>query len=228
MLIAPARQALSPRNVVLSDLRDKIEALEGAPRRLARTIPICDGIDAALPGNGLPLGCIHEIKGNAANVIAFAGLLAARIPRKGAVLYIEPARSFYPLGLLPYGIKLEHWVHIRARREKDLVWTVLEGLRCPQINAVLTVMKSADLTFSRRLQLAAESSGATGFVFGNTASAITRWRVSPLKNSVWSLDLLYSRGGRPGTWQVAWRDGVLATVPSEQHLRVFAETALAG
>jgi protein ImuA len=226
--MAPARQVLSPKNVVLSDLREKVEALEGSPRRYARTIPVSNGIDGALPGHGLPLGCIHEIKGNPACVIAFAGLLSARIPRQGAIFYIEPARSLYPLGLLPYGVPLDRWVHIQARRQKDLVWTVLEALRCPQVNAVLTVLPSADLTFSRRLQLAAESSGATGFIFGNAASAITRWRVSPVKNSIWSLDLLYCRGGRPGTWQVAWRNGVLENLPSEHNSRGFGETALAG
>lgn len=211
MLIAPTREVHAP-NVVLSDLRDKIGALEGAPRRFGRTISVCDAINDTLAGRGLPLGCIHEIKGNPASVIAFAGLLSSRIPRPGAVLYIEPALSFYPLGLLPYGVNLQQWVHVRARRERDLIWTVLEGLRCPQVNAVLANLKVADLTFSRRLQLAAESSGATGFLFGNMASAITRWRVSSIRNFGWSLDLLYCRGGRPDHWNVVWRNGQLEPI----------------
>jgi protein ImuA len=228
MLIAPARQVLPSTPDVLSQLREKVEALEGAPRRFAHTISVCEAIDQALPGGGLPLGCVHEVKGSPANVIAFAGLLSSRIPSKGTVFYIEPARSLYPLGLLPYGVSQQQWIHVRARRQKDLVWTVLEALRCPQVNAVLAVMQSADLTFSRRLQLAAESSGATGFLFGNAASAITRWRVSPARSSVWSVDLIYCRGGRPGTWQVAWRNSVLelATRPMQRELTV--ETALAG
>ena len=228
MLIAPARQVHSSTADVFSQLRETVQALEGA-RRFARTISVCDAIDEALPGGGLPLGCVHEVKGSPANAIAFAGLLSARIPGKGAVLYIEPARSLYPLGLLPYDVALQHWIHVRARRQKDLVWSVLEALRCPHINAVLAVMQSADLTFSRRLQLAAESSGATGFLFGNAASAITRWRVSPVRNSIWSVDLVYCRGGRPGTWQFTWQDGALelATRPMQREL-IVETAALAG
>jgi protein ImuA len=227
MLIAPTRE-VHASNAVLSDLREKIGNLEGAPRRFAQTVPVCESINDALPGCGLPLGCVHEVKGNPASVIAFAGLLSARIPRQGAVFYIEPQRSFYPLGLLPYGVNLQQWVHVRARRQRDLVWTVLEALRCPQVNAVLAALQTADLTFSRRLQLAAESSGATGFLFGNMASAITRWRVSSLRNSVWSLELLYSRGGRPGTWNVTWRNGQLLTARPVQREQIVAKEALAG
>jgi protein ImuA len=206
MLLAPAREVHAYK---VSQLREQIGNLEGAPRRFARTISVCDAIDNALPGHGLPLGCVHEIKGNPASVIAFAGLLSARIPRQGAIFYIESQRSLYPLGLLPYGVNLQQWVHIRARRQRDLVWAVLEALRCPQVNAVLAALQTADLTFSRRLQLAAESSGATGFLFGNMASAITRWRISSIRNFGWSLELLYCRGGRPGNWKVTWRNGQL-------------------
>lgn len=197
------------QDAVLSQLREKIGTLEGAFQRFTQTISGCDFIDDALPGRGLPLGCVHELKGNFASAIAFGALLSARIPRKGAVLYIAPDRSFYPLGLLPYGVDLQHWVHVRAKRPRDLAWTVLEALRCPQVSTVLAVMQTADLTFSRRLQLAAESSGATAFFLGNAASAITRWRVSSISNFGWSVELLYCRGGRPGNWQVAWRNGQL-------------------
>jgi protein ImuA len=228
MLIAPAREVQPAPAAVLSQLREKVAALEGAPRRLARVIPVCHGIDDALPGGGLPLGCIHEINGNPGTAIAFAGLLCARIQRPGAVFFIEPARSLYPLGLLPFGVNLDRWIHVRARRAKDLAWTVLEALRCPEVAVVLAAMKSADLTFSRRLQLAAENSGATGFLFGNAASAITRWRIKPLKNGVWSLDLLYCRGGRSATWQVAWRNGRLENLTPEESKFGYAETALAG
>ena len=200
MLIAPD---------AVAQLREQISDLEGAPRRFARKVSVCDLVDDALPGHGLPLGCVHEIKGNPAGAIAFASLLSARVSQKGAVFYIAPDRSFYPLGLLPYSVNLRQWIHVRARRPQDLAWTVLEALRCSQVNAVLAVMQSADLTFSRRLQLAAESSGATGFLLGNAASAITRWRVASVKNSGWQLDLLYCRGGRPGSWNVAWRNGRL-------------------
>jgi protein ImuA len=226
----------------LAHLRKKIDRLEGVHRRFARTASICGIIDNSLPCNGLPLGGIHEIKGSSlACAIAFASLLAARIPQKGAILYAAPDRLLSPLGLLPYGVKLERWIHVCARRPEDLAWTVLEAIRCPQMSAVLTVMKAADLTFCRRLQLAAESSGATGFLLGNGASspagsAITRWRVSSVNGpsgrgfgeAFWDLELLYCRGGRPGKWRVAWRHGVLVPTRPVQRVQLAAEAALAG
>jgi protein ImuA len=125
-------------------------------------------------------------------------------------------------------VNLQQYVHVRARRQRDLVWTVLEALRCPQTNAVLAALQMADLTFSRRLQLAAESSGATGFLFGNMASAITRWQVSSIRNFGWSLELLYCRGGRPSSWQVTWRNGQLESARPIQRERIITKEALAG
>lgn len=207
----------------LSQLQEQIDRLEGTQRRKLRTAPLCDFIDKALPYNGLPLGCIHEVKSrDLASAIAFAALLSARILATGSILYVAPDRSLYPPGLLPYGIRLEQWLHIFARQPDDLIWTVSEAIRCPQVNAVLAVMKKTDLALCRRLQLAAESSGATGFLLGNAtsapvASAITRWRISSVNGpagrgfdeAFWELELSYCRGGRPGKWMVAWRNGRL-------------------
>jgi protein ImuA len=207
----------------LSQLREQIECLEGVQRRRLRTVPICGYIDKALPYNGLPLGCIHEMKArHLAGAIAFAALLAARIPGEGPLLFAAPDRSFYPLGLLPYACQPKRWLHVTARRPEDLIWTVSEAVRCPRINAVLAIMPKTDFTFCRRLQLAAESSGTTGFLLGNASSApassaITRWRVSSVNGppgrgfdeAFWELELSYCRGGRPGKWTVAWRSGGL-------------------
>ena len=234
----------------LANLKEKINKLEGINRRFAHTVPVSDGIDGSLPYRGLPLGCVHEIKGSSlASAIAFASLLSARISRRGAILYVTPDHSFYPLGLLPYHVKLEQWIDASARCSRDLAWTVLEAIRCPQVSAVLAVVKAADLNFCRRLQLAAESSGATGFLLGNTtsssvASAITRWRVSSVISPpargfdeiFWELELLYCRSGRPGKWMAAWRNGKLETLGSlselttrpMQRVTLVSENALAG
>jgi protein ImuA len=251
MLVLPSQKAVVPSPAaVLAHLREKIDRLEGVQCRFANTAPVCDIIDAALPYRGLPLGCVHELKGaNIASSIAFASLLSARIPRKGAILYVAPDRSFYPLGLLCGDVKLEQWIHVSVRRSKDLAWTVLEALRCPAVMAVLAVIKAADLTFCRRLQLAAESSGATGFLLNDAASspvasAITRWRISSIKGPsgrgfgevFWKLELLYCRGGRPGKWPIVWRHGRLeplgpfTEIPTRSihRIELASETTLAG
>ena len=123
--------------------------------------------------------------------------------------------------------------------QRDIAWAVMEALRCSQVSAVIALLDGLDLTASRRLQLAAENSGATGFFLGNSASTpvaapITRWKISPLPGkpgqrfdeTVWNLDLLYCRGGRPGTWRIEWKNQELAAaVTSASSAQPFQATA---
>jgi len=224
-------------NPVLDTLRQRITSLEESRRRLSRTIPIADAVDHWLPHGGLSAGCIHEIKGTSlANAIAFSAILSSRVAGdQGHILYIAPDRSLHPLGLLPYGVNLDQVLHVSTRRLQDLAWAVMEALRCSQVRAVIALLHGLDLAESRRLQLAAEASGATGFLLGHAASApiaapITRWKISSVvckpghrfDEPVWSLDLLYCRGGRPRKWILEWHDRKLnpiLTRPVEQPAR---------
>lgn len=192
---------------------------------MGRSVSISGEIDSGLPFHGLPLGCVHEVQSPGLVCgTAFAALLASRIPPpSGQMVLVAPGRSFHPLGLLPYGVRPERWIHVSARSHLDLAWTVLEALRCPQVNAVLAVVKTADLTLCRRFQLAAEGSGATGFLLTDPgarpaiASVITRWRIASVPAPAgatfgephWNIDLTYCRGGRPAQWRAAWREGRL-------------------
>lgn len=214
-------------NPVIEKLRQRINCIEEVQRRFSRTVSITDEIDRWLPFGGLPVGCIHEVKGaNLAGAVAFASLLSARIAgNEGNILYIVPDRSHNPLGLLPYGVNLDRVVYVFARHPQSLIEAVLEALRCPQVDSVIALVDHLDLTGSRKLQLAAEASHAAGFLIGNSkntsiAAPITRWKVSParsragqrLHEPVWMLELLYSRGGRPGQWMVEWSGQELHTV----------------
>lgn len=249
----PSRQVPAPDRIAL--LRGRIEPLLEIQRRFSRTISVSGEIDAELPYHGLPLGCVHEVCGSSlACETAFASLLSARISAaSGQIVYATSDRSVYPLGLLPYGIQLDRWIHVSVRRSQDLAWAVLEALRCPQVSAVLAVMKTADLTLCRRFQLAAEGSGATGFLLDSAASksatsiasVITRWQISSVKappgssftEPCWEIGLSYCRGGRPGQWTTVWRNGQLellvspsqATAPKPaQRMQLVYPNTLAG
>ena len=209
-------------------LRKQMDGLLSGQRRFSKTISISNEIDAWIPWRGLPLGCIHQAGGPAlAGGIAFAALLAARIPSSsGEIVYAAPGRGLHPLGLLPYGIRPERLIQVTARRAQNLAWAVLEALRCPQVGGVLAVLRSADLTLCRRFQLAAEENGTTGFLLyeeaspaaaSSVASVITRWRIdstqappgSAFEEPCWDIELPYCRGGQPGRWSMAWRNGQL-------------------
>lgn len=231
-----------PAKTTIDILRQRISYHEETQRRFSRTIPIADMVDAWLPYGGLPAGCIHEIKGTSlTNAITFSAILSSRLAGdKGNLLYIAPDQALHPLGLLPYGLKLSQILYVSARRSQDLAWAVMEALRCSQVSAVIALINGLDLTESRRLQLAAECSGATGFFVGNTASApiaspITRWKVSSLigkpaqrfDEPIWALDLLYCRGGRPGNWTLEWRDQKLNTIQTRP-MKLVPREAMAG
>ena len=226
----------------LEKLRERLGCLEETHRRSSPIIPIAYAVDHWMPHGGLPAGCIHEVKGGSlASALAFSAILSARIAgAQGNIVYISPDHSLYLLGLLPYGIRLNQFLLVSVRRSQDLCWALMEALRCPQVSAVMTVLDGVDLTDSRRLQLAAESSGATGFLLGHASSApiaapITRWKVSPnvgkpgqrFDEPAWTLDLLYCRGGRPGSWTIEWRNQRLSTVFNQLAAQTTRE-ALAG
>lgn len=232
-----------PRHTALEKLREQLGCLEGTQARFSKTVPIADAVDRWMPCGGLPTGCIHEVKGaSLAGVLAFSAILSARIAgEQGNIAYIAPDRSLHPLGLLPYGIKLDRLLFVSVRRPQDLAWALLEALRCSQVSAAMAVLDSADLTASRRLQLAAESSGATGFLLGRTSTAsitapITRWKIAArvgnpgqrFDEPVWAIDLLYCRGGRPGSWTLEWRDQRLSTLFNQRLSTQTRREALAG
>jgi protein ImuA len=99
-----------------------------------------------------------------------------------------------------------------------------EGLRCNGFGAVMGELAKLPMNASRRLQLAAETSGVTGIairrfrrpadaaLFGEPTAAVTRWRVSVRPSSPlpvpgvgrprWFLELLRCRGGESAAFEV--------------------------
>lgn len=224
-----------PSHPALEKLREQLGNIESRAR-FSKTISVADAVDRWLPHGGLPVGCIHEVKSaSLASGLAFCSILTARIAgEQGNILYISSDRTLHPLGLIPYGIKLDKLLLVSIRRSQDLAWASLEALRCSQVSAVITMLDSADLTSSRRLQLAAENSGVTGFFLGRSTAAsiaapITRWKISACTGNpeqrfdepVWAVDLLYCRGGQPGNWTIEWRNQRLSTLSSRLRPRNY-------
>ncbi len=226
----------------LEKLREQLGYLE-CTNRFSKTVPVADAVDRWLPHGGLPTACIHEVKSaSLASALAFCSILSARIAgEQGNIVYLSSDRTLHPLGLLPYGVKLDRLLLVSVRRSQDLAWALLEALRCSQVSAVMAMLDDADLTSSRRLQLAAENSGATGFLLGRStvaaiASPITRWKISALVGNpeqrfdepIWTVDLLYCRSGRPGSWTIEWRNQRLSTLFNRQVSMPTKREAMAG
>lgn len=233
----PAPLPASSKAALLAELRTRIRRLEGMGGEEGGTLPFgVPELDAALPDGGLPLGCLHAVAAEDRGAgTAFAAALLARLAaaRDAPVLWIVRGRDLHAAGLAAYGLTPDRLIAVRAVREADALWAMEEALRCKRLSAVLGETGRLDLTASRRLQLAAEAGGVTGVLLtsgeeraGGASAAVTRWRVAPAPSAPvlgvaggepgvgeprWRLDLLRCRGGRPGSWEVGWRDGALVS-----------------
>jgi protein ImuA len=112
------------------------------------------------------------------------------------------------------------------------LWAMEEALRAPSVGLVCAEIEEMDLTTSRRLQLAAETSGGLGLLLRRApatgrenapppTASVSRWRITSRPGSPaeaawlparlpgqprWQVELLRARGGQPRSWQLEWRD----------------------
>jgi protein ImuA len=217
-------------NPQLRALRQRIRALEQG-RLCGHALPFeLAAVDAALPSGGLALGALHEIMGAGADeedgavAAAFAAALLARLSRRhgGSVLWCLQSDDLHAPGLAAYGLPSERLIVARCRDDTDILWAMEEGLRSAALAAVLGEIGRLAPTAGRRLQLACEAGGVTGFVLrrwrkAGTASqraspsaAVTRWRVAAAPSRatsepgigmpLWRVELVRCRGGAPAAW----------------------------
>jgi protein ImuA len=124
----------------------------------------------------------------------------------------------YGPGLLRFGLDPGRLIVVEARRPKELLWAMEEGLRCPALAAAVGDLPSpADPTAGRRLQLAAEKGGGMGLLLcarGKAVAATTRWRVAAAPagadgRPAFDVALLRARNGGRGRWRLEWDDAAL-------------------
>jgi protein ImuA len=216
--------AETARQARLVELRRYLAESEGFGEEAA-VLPLgLPEIDDALPWQGLPLAALHEIEnagaadGDGAASLFLAGILARLAPMRPVLWCLQRADLHAP-GLALAGLDAKRLVLLRAPNEREILWAMEEGLRSHALAAVVGEVDRLSTPASRRLQLAAESAGVTGFVLHRSAShaaasaAVTRWRVAALPSAPvlgepgigqprWRVELLRCRGGMPAAWEV--------------------------
>ena len=212
---------LDTPGIEFNALKDQISAIERGSRGGASSSLSLDGgtIDQTL-GDGLPLGCLHEVAGTAAD--GFAAMLATQFTTqlKEPVLWCvdgKQARHPFAPGLAGMGVATERLTIACCKTLKDMLWAMEEGLKSGAAALVIgEPSRPLDLTASRRLQLTAGTEGATGLILGQRNLApnacTTRWQVSAIPSpdrdspwgGAWRLELTRSRNGGAGTWDVLW------------------------
>ncbi|TZG25750.1 ImuA family protein [Sphingomonas montanisoli] len=231
---------------VIEELRARIASIEGVATRHA-VLPFgIAAIDAHLPGGGIASGALHEVAGSrnlsddAAATIFLAGILART---DGMVVWALRWADLFAPSLAQAGLDADRVIFVEAGSDTNVLIAMEEALRHPGLAGVVGELGKIGLTASRRLQLAAETSGVPAFVFRRAAkdegetggtAAVTRWRVrsSPserltipsLARPRWQVALERARGGEPHLWTVEASDaqGRLA-LPAELVDRPLAE-----
>ncbi len=214
---------------IVEELRERILRLEGAAARRRTVLPFgIKAIDRHLPGGGLALGALHEVAGgghgaiDAAAAALFAAGIAARTP--GLVLWCITRPDLFAPALAQAGLLPDRVIYVEAGDETSVLVCFEEGLRHGGLGAVVAEVARLSMTASRRLQLAAESSGAIGIAirrwrrhteaadFGQPTASVTRWRVSALPatplpvpgvgRARWRLELIRCRAGESADFEV--------------------------
>ncbi|RYG38616.1 MAG: damage-inducible protein [Burkholderiales bacterium] len=213
---------------LVRQLRDDISRM-GAPRADAGVLPFgVSSLDSTLPGGGLSIASLHEIAGGASGAIhgAAAILFAAGIAARttGQVLWCITRPDLFAPALAQAGLDPDRLIIVEAGDEASLLACCEESLRHGGLGSVVGEIAKLPMTASRRLKLAAETSGTLAIVirrwkrdrdtfdFGQPTAATTRWRVTALPSSPlpvpgvgrprWLVELLRSQAGQSADFVV--------------------------
>lgn len=178
----------------------------------AVTAPIIEAsgwteLDAVLPGGGWQAGTVVELMPTATGIGELRLLLPAlaRITSTGRhITLISPPYIPFAPALSQHGLRLERVLVIQAQQAEDILWAAEQSLRCRSFGAVLAWPAAIRDREIRRLQLAAEAGGSTGFLYRcvdaarEASPAALRLKLRRADSSALQIDVLKCRGGRSG------------------------------
>jgi protein ImuA len=202
-------------------MQGELRQSEGSPRSLG-----LGEMETAFPGGVFPRAAVHELishgEPDAAATHGFLATMLGKLMKNGgACLWIGGSQRIYPPALEAFGVEAERILFVRASRHKDVSWVIEESLKCSVLAAVIGEVRELGFNESRRLQLAVEKSGVTGFIHcsdprrESPVACVSRWKIGMLPGEApdglpglgypsWSVRLEKVRNGRPGEWQVRW------------------------
>jgi protein ImuA len=189
---------------------------------------------SGFPPPALRRAALHEVyaacEADASVATGFALALARQIRRERPLIWVRQdlldAEAGFPNppGLVEFGLDPAGIVRVRARDAQAALQAGLEAARCPSAGVAFIELwgetRALDLTASRRLALAAKTSGVVVLLARSAATpqpsaAETRWRVGAAPSRAlpanapghptFAIRLLRDRGGVAGReWRVEW------------------------
>jgi protein ImuA len=216
----PSPAGLVRRSRLVDELRVLIGKVAAKPTQAGGPGCLAFGwppIDAALPGQGLALGALHEVADGGSDLAygaaaaLFIGGILARLP--GSVLWVVERQDLFAPALAGVGVDASRVIYAEARTSAAVLLAMEEGLRHVGLAGVVgEITGRLTLTASRRLQLAAEASGVSAFALRRSHrpqdrqmaepnAAVTRWRIAMLP----SAPALPRAPDVPGLGRARWR-----------------------
>lgn len=221
----------SSRHVALAQLKSQLQSLEQGPDRRVRPRPVATGPKGF---GDLARGVVHDLYAPcSADSVALGGFalgLAMRAAKGRPIVWAldemtaqETGHPYGP-GLKAMGLRVRDLVLVRVRDPLALLAVGEEALNSPAVGAVILSPwgehRAMTLTASRRLSLAAQTSGGTLFLARTGAdpapsAAETRWSISSAPSRAldanspghpaFSVTLLRHRhGDAPRSWNLEW------------------------
>jgi protein ImuA len=216
---------------IIEQLRKEILSLQGFTKEYRGQESYTDlgPVNDAFPNTVFPLRAVHEfIAGTPEDRTStggfIAGMLSTIMRRRGVVVWVGLKLQVFPHAFKSFGIDPDKIIFVSPAKEKDVLWSIEESLKCEGLSAVVGELNGLSFDVSRRLQLAVERSHVTGFIINrntrsiNATTCVSRWKISALPSEVvdgmpgvgfprWNVELLKVRNGKTGNWQVEWSKG---------------------
>jgi hypothetical protein len=156
-------------------------------------------------GGGWPLGSLTELLLDQTGIGELRLLLPAlaALPAGRWQAWVDPPHVPYAPALAAAGLDLGRLLWVRTGRSGDGLWALEQALRSGACGAVLGWPARADTRALRRLQLAAEATGALAFLYRprhearQPSPAALRLELTPARDGL-TVQVLKRRGGRGG------------------------------
>lgn len=237
---------VKPRSEILSLLRESVA--QARPHHAPALGFGVAEMDGRLADCGIDGSALHEVAPTAASLsdeaaatLFVAGIAARFAAAAGApVLWVVGRFDLYAPGLEQAGLPPGRVIFAEGREDRDVLALVEDGLRHGGPAAVVGEVRRADMTATRRLQLAADA-GRTPVLLlrrwrrqavcplSEPSAASTRWRVAcapserlptaGVGRARWAVELVRQRNGAPFSLKVEACDdqGRLAPPAGARH-----------
>lgn len=231
---------MDAKKELISKLRQDIlqwQGFKSVDRAAGEAIGLGE-IEKAFPNGVFPKKAIHEfismVPEHSAASGGFIGALLSILMKDGAAcVWVSTSRKLFPVSLRLFNVDPERVIFMDVTKEKDVLWIMEEALKCDGLAAVVAEVNDLSVIESRRLQLAVEQTGVTGFVLRKdarkalTSIATARWKITPVPSETekgmpgvgfprWNVELTKVRHGNPGSWVLEWGGDRLVEIPKRR------------